>query len=242
MDNGEIEGSDDNEFASPQGVRGGRKYRPVVAHDNDRAVVEMSSLDPGSSSSASFPNRESSLNSARVWMHQLSCHWTNCRLTVPRRADCCMRRSAWDLCGDGKHSDGRKSPELEVEVEEERVEAITRERGWQWRSFAAKGGVDFAKESPCRDKGTLLDNVKRSHELSLSIIVSICLWCKVGHSYGDIKLSHEIEASLEGNPPLSALLSLKWMMELQELLASLDSTPMHAHLHGFSLQLPCYLA
>ena len=50
------------------------------------------------------------------------------------------------------------------------------------------------------------------------------------------------EASLEGNPPLSALSSLKWMMELQELLASLDSTPMYAHLHGFSLQLPCYLA
>lgn len=30
---------------------GGGKYRPVVAHD--RAVVEMSSIDPGSSSSSS---------------------------------------------------------------------------------------------------------------------------------------------------------------------------------------------
>lgn len=29
----------------------GRKYSPVVAQDTDRAVVEMSSLDPGSSSS-----------------------------------------------------------------------------------------------------------------------------------------------------------------------------------------------
>ncbi|KAK9289193.1 hypothetical protein L1049_017667 [Liquidambar formosana] len=48
MDNGEIEGADD-EFP-PQG---GRRYRPVVAHD--RAVLEMSSLDPGSSSALPTP-------------------------------------------------------------------------------------------------------------------------------------------------------------------------------------------
>ncbi|KAF5736370.1 hypothetical protein HS088_TW14G00512 [Tripterygium wilfordii] len=46
MDNGDIEGGDD-EFQSR--VPGGLKYRPVVA--NDRAVLEMSSIDPGSSSS-----------------------------------------------------------------------------------------------------------------------------------------------------------------------------------------------
>ncbi|WMV14097.1 hypothetical protein MTR67_007482 [Solanum verrucosum] len=46
---GEIEGGgDENEF--PSAVRG-RKYSPVVAHDNDRAVLEMSSIDPRSSSS-----------------------------------------------------------------------------------------------------------------------------------------------------------------------------------------------
>ncbi|KAK4709854.1 hypothetical protein R3W88_004367 [Solanum pinnatisectum] len=46
---GEIEGGgDENEF--PSAVRG-RKYSPIVAHDNDRAVLEMSSIDPRSSSS-----------------------------------------------------------------------------------------------------------------------------------------------------------------------------------------------
>ncbi|XP_006359094.1 cation-chloride cotransporter 1-like isoform X1 [Solanum tuberosum] len=46
---GEIEGGgDENEF--PSAIRG-RKYSPVVAHDNDRAVLEMSSIDPRSSSS-----------------------------------------------------------------------------------------------------------------------------------------------------------------------------------------------
>lgn len=46
-------GSGDDGFRSPIG----RKYRPVLA--NDRAVLEMSSMDPGSSSSAStsaFPD------------------------------------------------------------------------------------------------------------------------------------------------------------------------------------------
>lgn len=42
------DGGDENEF--PSAVRG-RKYSPVVAHDNDRAVLEMSSIDPRSSSS-----------------------------------------------------------------------------------------------------------------------------------------------------------------------------------------------
>ncbi|KAL7211307.1 hypothetical protein ACSBR2_014226 [Camellia fascicularis] len=58
MDNGEKEGSDDNEFSPSRVQVGGRKYRPVVAHDNDRAVLEMSSLDPGSASSSPFPNRD----------------------------------------------------------------------------------------------------------------------------------------------------------------------------------------
>ncbi|XP_057988184.1 cation-chloride cotransporter 1 [Hevea brasiliensis] len=45
MDNEDVEGAMEDEFQS----RGGREYRPVVAHDS--AVVEMSSFDPGSSSS-----------------------------------------------------------------------------------------------------------------------------------------------------------------------------------------------
>ncbi|KAG8385220.1 hypothetical protein BUALT_Bualt03G0019500 [Buddleja alternifolia] len=49
----EIETSDDNEFSSGRGL-GGRKYRPVFAHDQDRAVLEMSSIDTGASST-SFP-------------------------------------------------------------------------------------------------------------------------------------------------------------------------------------------
>lgn len=51
----EIETAEDNEFSSGRGL-GGRKYRPVFAHDNDRAVLEMSSIDPNvrASSSASF--------------------------------------------------------------------------------------------------------------------------------------------------------------------------------------------
>ena len=48
MDNGDIEGAED-EF----GAHSGRKYRPVVSHD--RAVLEMSSLDSGSSSSLPVP-------------------------------------------------------------------------------------------------------------------------------------------------------------------------------------------
>ncbi|KAK6932092.1 Amino acid permease/ SLC12A domain [Dillenia turbinata] len=53
MGNEDIE-SGDEEFSSQRG----RKYRPVVAHD--RAVLEMSSMDPGSSSSSSpFPNHDS---------------------------------------------------------------------------------------------------------------------------------------------------------------------------------------
>ncbi|XAR59369.1 hypothetical protein NMG60_11015188 [Bertholletia excelsa] len=63
MDNGEI--SDENEFPPSHGGRGTRQYRPVVAHDNDRAVLEMSSLDPGSSS-ASFPGRGNSIEKIKV--------------------------------------------------------------------------------------------------------------------------------------------------------------------------------
>lgn len=51
----EIETLEDNEFSSGRGL-GGRKYRPVFAHDHDRAVLEMSSIDPSvhPSSSTSF--------------------------------------------------------------------------------------------------------------------------------------------------------------------------------------------
>lgn len=59
-DNGgaDLETSDDIEFSSGRGA-GARKYRPVFAHDQDRAVLEMSSIDPrsGASSSDSFSNR-----------------------------------------------------------------------------------------------------------------------------------------------------------------------------------------
>ncbi|KAJ8758590.1 hypothetical protein K2173_000311 [Erythroxylum novogranatense] len=42
----------------------GRKYRPVV--DSDRAVLEMSSIDPGSSSSASLPTQQSNFMKTNV--------------------------------------------------------------------------------------------------------------------------------------------------------------------------------
>lgn len=81
MDNNEeIEGgsSEDNEFGSG---RGGRKYRPVVAHDNDRAVVEMSCLDPsGSSSSSPFPDPSNSLKLVRT--HTLSLYHSGFALIV----------------------------------------------------------------------------------------------------------------------------------------------------------------
>ncbi|KAL2252106.1 UNVERIFIED_CONTAM: Cation-chloride cotransporter 1 [Sesamum indicum] len=53
----DIETSDDNDFSSGRGL-GGRKYRPVIAQDDDRAVLEMSSIDPGgrASSSLDTPN------------------------------------------------------------------------------------------------------------------------------------------------------------------------------------------
>ncbi|KAF3614087.1 Cation-chloride cotransporter 1 [Capsicum annuum] len=54
----EIEIGDENEFPSVMG----RKYSPVVAHDNDSAVVEMTSIRPGSSSSL----RNHHLNKAKV--------------------------------------------------------------------------------------------------------------------------------------------------------------------------------
>lgn len=46
MDNGDIESGPDEEYQSGSLS----KYTPVVAHD--RAVVEMATVDPGSSSSA----------------------------------------------------------------------------------------------------------------------------------------------------------------------------------------------
>ncbi|KAK4270814.1 hypothetical protein QN277_019583 [Acacia crassicarpa] len=55
MDNGDLDGSGEDEF---HGQRG-RKYRPVL--DNDRAVLEMSSMDPGSSSS-SYPASLKNIN------------------------------------------------------------------------------------------------------------------------------------------------------------------------------------
>lgn len=61
MGDSDIEGAGgggDDGFRSPIG----RKYRPVLA--NDRAVLEMSSMDPGSSSSASssaFPDQPTNL-------------------------------------------------------------------------------------------------------------------------------------------------------------------------------------
>ncbi|KAL0300564.1 UNVERIFIED_CONTAM: Cation-chloride cotransporter 1 [Sesamum radiatum] len=49
----DIETSDDNDFSSGRGL-GGRKYRPVIAQDDDRAVLEMSSIDPGGRASSSL--------------------------------------------------------------------------------------------------------------------------------------------------------------------------------------------
>lgn len=55
----EIEAADDNEFAAGRGL-GGRQYRPVFAHDNDRAVLEMSSIDPIARASSSASLSDSS--------------------------------------------------------------------------------------------------------------------------------------------------------------------------------------
>ncbi|XP_042060037.1 cation-chloride cotransporter 1-like isoform X1 [Salvia splendens] len=53
----DIDAGDDNEIAAGRGL-GGRQYRPVFAHDNDRAILEMSAIDPTAraSSSASLSN------------------------------------------------------------------------------------------------------------------------------------------------------------------------------------------
>ncbi|MCE5166699.1 Protein ccc1 [Datura stramonium] len=62
MESGEeIEIADENEFPSVMG----RKYSPVVAHDNDSAVVEMTSFRPGSSSS--LPEHD--LKKVKVGVH-----------------------------------------------------------------------------------------------------------------------------------------------------------------------------
>ncbi|GAU43104.1 hypothetical protein TSUD_372990 [Trifolium subterraneum] len=65
MGDSDVEGgaAGDDGFHSPIG----RKYRPVLA--NDRAVLEMSSIDPGSSSSASssvFPDQPPNLRKINV--------------------------------------------------------------------------------------------------------------------------------------------------------------------------------
>lgn len=52
--NGDMDGNGEDDFRG----RTGRQYRPVL--DNDRAVLEMSSMDPGSSSS-SFPDQPASV-------------------------------------------------------------------------------------------------------------------------------------------------------------------------------------
>lgn len=63
----EIESSDENEISSGRGV-GGRKYRPVFAHDNDRAVLEISSIDPGDASSSSSLPVRNDLKKTKVGM------------------------------------------------------------------------------------------------------------------------------------------------------------------------------
>ncbi|KAK1552204.1 hypothetical protein Q3G72_012305 [Acer saccharum] len=59
MDNGDIEGGEE-EFHG----KGGRKYRPVVA--DDRAVLQMSSIDPGSPSTSPLPRNPPPLKNVRV--------------------------------------------------------------------------------------------------------------------------------------------------------------------------------
>lgn len=56
MDNADVEAGVEEEFRG----RRGRKYRPVV-DDDDRAVLEMSSMDPSSSSSSSVSAHQASL-------------------------------------------------------------------------------------------------------------------------------------------------------------------------------------
>ncbi|KAF9587060.1 hypothetical protein IFM89_039746 [Coptis chinensis] len=60
MENGEIESHEEEVVPSRSG--GSRQYRPVVAHD--RAVVEMSALEPASSSR--LPDRDISLKPVKV--------------------------------------------------------------------------------------------------------------------------------------------------------------------------------
>ena len=50
MDNGDLDGSGEDEIHMQRGC----KYRPVL--DNDRVVLEMSSMDPGSSSYSNKPS------------------------------------------------------------------------------------------------------------------------------------------------------------------------------------------
>lgn len=85
MDNGDIESAEE-EFP---GRIGARKYRPVVA--NDRAVLQMSSIDPGSSSSSSDDHRASlqyslSLSRIRFFVVDLNGLW-NCECVMGVRSN-----------------------------------------------------------------------------------------------------------------------------------------------------------
>lgn len=68
MDNADVEAGGEDEFHG----KSGRKYRPVV--DDDRAVLEMSSMDPSSSSSSSsaLPVHQASLKYAFHYHHSPS--------------------------------------------------------------------------------------------------------------------------------------------------------------------------
>ncbi|KAI3439169.1 uncharacterized protein J3R85_005128 [Psidium guajava] len=82
MDNGDIESGAEDEF--PQ--QGRRKYRPVVAHD--RAVLEMSSMDPGSSSSSSsLPHRDVPLRNIKLGQQANVGPDANEEGSSPRHAD-----------------------------------------------------------------------------------------------------------------------------------------------------------
>lgn len=52
-----VDADEEHEGFPPAAALGRRKYTPVVAHDNDPAMLEMSPVDLGSSSS-SFPPQD----------------------------------------------------------------------------------------------------------------------------------------------------------------------------------------
>ncbi|KAK3432676.1 cation-chloride cotransporter 1 [Eucalyptus grandis] len=87
MDNGgDIESGAEDEFPQP----GRRKYRPVVAHD--RAVLQMSSMDPGSSSppsssSSALPHPDVPLRNIKVGQQANVGRDANEEGSSPRHAD-----------------------------------------------------------------------------------------------------------------------------------------------------------